>query len=77
MEAYEFKDNVHQRTVYVAWLDPVDSTEVKPLLIPASLVTVRDIYGSSYPLSDGQDGQVDGYVTVNVSGQPVYVEVDW
>ena len=77
MEAYEFKDNVHQRSVYVAWLDPVDSTEVKPLLIPASLVTVRDIYGSSYPLSDGQDGQVDGYVTVNVSGQPVYVEVDW
>lgn len=77
MEAYEFKDNVHQRAVYVAWLDPIDTTEVEPLRLPASMAIVRDIYGASYSLSDGQDGQVDGYVTVDVGGQPVYIEVSW
>ena len=41
------------------------------------MVTVRDIYGASYNLSDSQDGQADGYVTVDVGGQPVYIEVDW
>jgi hypothetical protein len=77
MEAYEFKDNVHQRTVYVAWLDPIDAPGIEPLRIPASMVTVRDIYGASYNLSDSQDGQVDGYVTVDVGGQPRYIEVAW
>jgi len=77
MEAYEFLDRVNQRTVYVAWLDPIDAAGTKPLRVPGSIVTVRDIYGANYSLSDGQDGQVDGYVTVDVSGQPVYIEVNW
>jgi hypothetical protein len=77
MEAYEFKDKVQGRTLYVAWLDPIDASGTKPLRVPASSATIRDIYGASYPLSDGQDGQVDGHVTVSVGGQPVYIEVDW
>ena len=77
MEAFEFRDNVHQRTLYVAWLDPVESANVEPLQVAASVVTVRDIYGDHFTVSDGQDGQVDGKVTVLVGGQPVYVEVNW
>jgi len=77
MEAYEFNDKLKRRALFVAWLDPIDSVGTKPLRVPARLATVRDIYGASYTLSDGQDGQIDGYVTVAVGGQPVYIEVDW
>jgi hypothetical protein len=75
MEAYEFIDNVHQRTVYVAWLDPIDTPDIKPLRIPTSWATVRDIYDNSYFVWDDLDGQVDGYVTIDVGGQPVFIEV--
>lgn len=77
MEAYEFRDNLHRQTVYVAWLNPISATGVKPLRIAASLANVIDIYGASYAVSDGQDGQADGYVTINVGGQPGYIVVDW
>jgi len=77
MEAYEMRDNALKRTVYVAWMDPVDTSEVKPLRVPASVARVRTIYGDSHVVTDGQDGNVDGLVTVSVGGQPVYIEVDW
>jgi hypothetical protein len=77
MEAYEMRDNTLKRTVYVAWMDPVDTPEVKPLRVPASVARVRTIYGDSHVVTDGQDGNVDGFVTVSVGGQPVYIEVDW
>ncbi len=77
MEAYEFKDTIQGRTLYVAWLDPIDAAGTELLQVPASSATIRDIYGASYSLSDGQDGQVDGHVTVSIGGQPVYIEVDW
>ena len=74
MEAYEFIDRVHNRMVYVAWLDPVDSIEVRSLRLAAPQVTVRDIYGNSHIANDGGDGILDGWVTIPISGQPVYVE---
>jgi hypothetical protein len=77
MEAYEFRDSFVKRTVYVAWLDPIDSEDVKPLRVPASVAVVRDIYGNAFTVSDGQDGQFDGHVTVNIKGRPTYIEVDW
>lgn len=77
MEAYQFKDNVHRQTVYVAWLDPVDSSNVKQLRIPASLALVSDIYGNEVTILDGQDGQIDGFVTVDIGGQPSYIKVGW
>jgi hypothetical protein len=76
MEAYEMRDNVLKRTVYVAWMDPVDTTQVMPLRVPASVATVRTIYDAAFLVTDGQDGQVDGLVTVDVGGQPVYIEVN-
>lgn len=77
MEAYEFRDNMNSRTIYVAWLDPVDNPAIVPLRLPATLVTVHDIYGEVHYVWDELDGQLDGYVTVDVGGQPVYVEVAW
>ena len=74
MEAYEFTDRVHNSMVYVAWLDPIDTTDVRPLRLAAPQVTVRDIYGNSYIANDGDDGISDGWVTIPVSGRPVYVE---
>jgi hypothetical protein len=77
MEAYEMRDSILKRTVYVAWMDPIDTSMVEPLRVPASVATVRTIYDASSLVTDGQDGQVDGFVTVNVGGQPVYIEVNW
>ena len=77
MEAYEMRDYVLKRTVYVAWMDPIDTAVVNPLRVPASVATVRTIYDAAFLVTDGQDGQVDGFVTVNVGGQPVYIEVNW
>jgi hypothetical protein len=77
MEAFEFRDSVLKRTVYVAWLDPIDTLDVKSLRIPASMAVVRDIYNNAFTVTDGQDGQIDGRITVNIKGQPVYIEVDW
>ena len=75
MEAYYFTDQVLERVVYVAWLNPLDTTSVSSLEIPATEVTVRDIYGSYFTLDDEADGLVDGIVIVQVGGQPVFIEV--
>ncbi len=77
MEAYEFHDSLRRRTVYVAWMDPIETTEVRKLRVPATVAIVRTIYDSSHVVTDGQDGINDGLVTVNVGGQPVYIEVGW
>ncbi len=77
LEAYEFEDVVQNQQFFVAWLNPVTATGTEPLRIPAAQVLVRNpIAGSQYSVTDGQDGIVDGYVTVQVGAQPVYVEVD-
>lgn len=77
MNAYEFRDQPNGRTVYVAWMNPVNGTAVWPLQLPASQATLRNIYGAATVISDGDDGTVDGLITVPVSSQPVYVEVPW
>ncbi|MCP4363614.1 MAG: cellulase family glycosylhydrolase [Chloroflexi bacterium] len=72
MEAYEFENDLSGQTLYVAWLDPVDTTAVKNLQLPATQATVYDIYGNvKTVIYDG----VDGRVTVSVGGQPIYVEI--
>ncbi len=75
MEAYRFRDNVKKQVVYVAWLNPDRTQETKPLKLPATQVLVRDIYGSMRAANDADDGVIDGMTTVEVSSQPVYIEV--
>lgn len=73
MEAYRFIDNVHTRIIYVAWLNPVETTTVKTLDLWGAQATVRDIiYGNTQIVVD-TDG--DGRVSILVTGQPVYVEI--
>jgi len=76
--AYKFIDNVHAKTIYIAWLYPVEESDrSRPLWLPASRAVVSDIYGDEVTVSDGDDGVRDGRITVPVNGQPVYVEVNW
>jgi hypothetical protein len=77
IEVFQFVDNVHNRHTYVAWLDPIDTTEIRPLRLPAHQATVRDsVNNGSYPVTDGGDGLIDGLITIQVSGRPVYVEIN-
>ncbi len=74
MEVYRFIDHVNQRIVYVAWLNPVDTTTVKLLNLWGAQATVRDIiYGNGQIVTDTNG---DGRVTIHVTGQPVYVEIN-
>jgi hypothetical protein len=75
MEVYQFIDRVSGRDIYVAWLDPLETSDIQILHLVASRATVRDIYGNSYVVNDGDDGTLDGQVAIQVSGQPVYVEI--
>jgi hypothetical protein len=72
MEAFKFNDNVYERTVYVAWMDPVGTSDVRPLDLAGTEATLRDFQGNvTSIIGDGGDG----VVTVPVGGRPVYVEM--
>jgi len=75
LEVYRFVDYVADRITYIAWLNPIDTEEVAPLAIPAAQATLKDIYGASSSASDADDGATDGRVTVQVGGQPVYIQL--
>ncbi len=76
MQAYRLRNDAALHTLYVAWMNPVDSSETANLRILASRATVSDIYGNEKIISDGDDGSTDNHVTVGVSAQPVYVSVE-
>ena len=76
MEVYEFRDQTPKRTIYVAWLNPVQTTATKPLLLAGAQAVMRDALGASTLVRDGDDGVADGRVTVQVGGRPVYVEME-
>jgi hypothetical protein len=76
MEVYEFEDYVHNKTIYVAWLNPIETNSVKPLRLATPSLLVSDIYGNSYIVHDGDDGAIDGHVTISVGGQPLYLVIN-
>jgi hypothetical protein len=75
MEVHLFNDLTHNRYLYVAWLNPVETNSSRLLRLPAAVVTVYDMFGASQVITDGNDGVIDGYVTLAITGQPVYIEV--
>ena len=82
LEVYEFLDNTKKLTIYVAWLDPVDAISSTPLKLSASEVVVKESIPEypgeelySYIVRDGDDGVVNGQVTISVSGRPLYIEI--
>ena len=76
MEVYLFNDNVLNRTLYVAWLNRVDTTDIAMLQLPVSEATVRNsITGNVVFVADGSDGVNDGFITLMVGSDPLFVEV--
>lgn len=74
MVAYQFNARNGQ-TLYVAWLGPVTRTDTADLSLPGAQATVLDIYGAARTVTDGDDGQIDGRITLAVGAQPVYVRI--
>lgn len=75
-EAYRFKDDRTNETIYVAWLNPVNTGGSFTLRVPGSQATVSNIYGTSHVVRDADDGAADGQISVQVGAQPVYVEIN-
>lgn len=73
MEAYQFSRN--GRPYYVAWLNPVDSSETVPLSLPGTQAHVRTMSGVQTTLMDGDDGTVDGRITAPITAAPRYIEI--
>lgn len=77
LEAYEFDDTVNEKRVFIAWLNPVTASGTTALQLPVAQALVRNpIAGFQYSVVDSGDGKIDGYITVQVGANPLYVEVD-
>ncbi|MBK8047991.1 MAG: hypothetical protein IPK16_13160 [Anaerolineales bacterium] len=91
IKAYRFYDKANQRTMYVAWTNPRDNTNVwgtptKPYVdttrttvveLPGRKVTVYDAYWNKVAtVSDGDDGKVNGNVRPTINGDPRYIVVE-
>ena len=76
MEVYRFSDATRKLTLYIAWLNPIDTLHTKPLQLRATQVTVRDRFGTPTTINDGDDGKHDRSITITVGGAPVYIEVN-
>lgn len=78
MEAYRFDSG--GTPLYIAWINPYSTEETHSLRIPATGATILDGLGqmrapdgaSSNPVTDDNN---DGFVEVNVTNQPVYIQV--
>jgi len=69
-EGYVFQDQTQD--IYVVWMN--DGT-TRSVHFGGSAAWVVDKYGVQISIGDGDDGSVDGVVTVNVSPSPVYVRL--
>jgi hypothetical protein len=75
MEAYRFVDATNHRSITIAWLNPIKTAVTAKLKLSAASATVRDVFNTATPVTDGQDGATDGKVTATVGGTPVYIEI--
>ena len=67
-EGYLFSEFSQQ--IYVVWLNWETTRRVE---FEGSSAQVVDLYGTETSVADGDDGSVDGYVTVRVGPEPVYI----
>lgn len=82
LEVYEFSDNTKNMTIYVAWLNPVDTTSSVPLKLPATQAVVIESIPNqtggelrSYVIQDGDDGKINKEITIAIGGRPLYIEI--
>ena len=71
MEAFQFQTN--QAQIYVAWMNPYQTTAVSILTVPGSSATLIDALGSTKGTVNDADG--DGFVAVTVTDEPIYIQV--
>ncbi|MCB0156650.1 MAG: hypothetical protein KDD83_00845, partial [Caldilineaceae bacterium] len=76
MQVYRLRDDAESRTVYVAWMTPIDGNGAAALVLPGAAATVTTIHGQTSTVRDADDGAGDGSFTVNVTAQPVFIEVN-
>lgn len=78
MEAYRF--STADGPLYIAWINPYETDEVHALRIPGTEATLLNAMGELRP-SDGvnlnpvKDHDGDGYVSVNLTNRPLYIQV--
>ncbi|MCB0130455.1 MAG: hypothetical protein KDD78_06390 [Caldilineaceae bacterium] len=75
LQVYTFNKTAPARTLYVAWLNPVNTDQTTSLTVPGGAASITTIYGATSTVVDDDDGRKDGRVTVSVGGQPIYIEV--
>jgi hypothetical protein len=75
LEVHLFRDYTRNRDLYVAWQNPLDTDTSLPLSIPAGVTTVYTMLGGQKTVTDGDDGVLNGFVTLPVTGEPIFVEV--
>lgn len=73
--AYRFRDRFG-KTMYVAWLSPIDREDAKPLILTGASAAVTDIYGVRTATVNAADSQANPRVTISVGAQPVYIHVE-
>lgn len=67
-EGHVFRDETQD--IYVVWMN---DEVTQPVRFVGSMAYVANKYGVQRIVNDGDDGAVDGWVTVNVGPSPVYV----
>lgn len=85
---YELYDHAKQRTVYIAWTNPTDPTNVwgsedRPYVDTTTTNTIRlegasaTVYDAFWQVirsvKDSDDGRTDGRFTLSIDGNPVYI----
>ncbi|RIK53906.1 MAG: hypothetical protein DCC57_07575 [Chloroflexi bacterium] len=81
LEVYQFAEAYTGKRLYVAWINPVESSETRPLSVAGSVAT---IYSKEDTLQavvrDGDandnDGAQDGKITLPVGSSPLYIVMD-
>jgi len=77
MEAHHFTNGVTGQPFYVAWINPIQTTEQALLTIPGAQATLTDIYGNVISnIVDATDGIADGQLSISVGGQPIYIQIN-
>ena len=76
MQAYLFTKSGSNTSLYVAWMAPVKTDRAATLAVPGSQATVYDIYSNAHTVRDGDDGANDGRISVRISREPVFIEVN-
>jgi hypothetical protein len=69
-EAYAFRTQDGKTNVYVAW---TNDDQFHNMRLATTTVVVVDKLGGESVISDGDDGAVDGHVTVTLGPSPLYL----